>query len=88
MLSIGPGVLPMEKLSLLRVQEKNLFQKDYTELGWLEKCKDYFIRHGFETRYAQQNSSMRNKNYLELEKHIAQTQDRIAERIERSGKGH
>jgi hypothetical protein len=61
----------LERLSLLRVQEKNLYQNDYTELGWLEKCKDYFIRHGFETRYAQRNyGGMRNKNYLELEKRI------------------
>jgi len=61
----------LERLSLLRVQENNLYQKEYTELGWLEKCKDYFIRHGFETRYAQRNyGGMRNKNYLELEKRI------------------
>ncbi len=59
----------LERLELLRIEERDLHNNNYTESEWLVYCKDYFIRHGFETHYAIRNyGSVRNKNYNEIEK--------------------
>lgn len=61
----------LERQSLLRLELEKLHQKNFTELEWLENCKDYYIRHGFETSTANRKyGSARNRNYLELEKRI------------------
>ena len=61
----------LERLEILRIEEKNLHNLSYTESEWLAYCKDYFIRHVFESHYAIRNyGSIRNKNYVEVEKRL------------------
>ena len=61
----------LERLEILRIEEKNLHNLSYTESEWLAYCKDYFIRHVFESHYAIRNyGSTRNKNYVEIEKRL------------------
>lgn len=61
----------LERMELLRKEERDLHHNDYTEHEWLLYCKEYFIRHGFETHYANSNyGSTRNRNYVEIEKRL------------------
>lgn len=61
----------LERLSLLKLEYERLNKTTYNELEWLVKCKEYFITHSFDTRYANQHfGNTRSKNYIELEKRI------------------
>jgi hypothetical protein len=61
----------LERLSLLQTEVEKLTGKTHLELEWLEKCKQYFITHSFDTRYANREyGAARSKNYIELEKRI------------------
>ncbi len=61
----------LEKLSLLQLEEQKHYNKTYTQIEWLEQCKQYFITHAFDTHYANHEyGATRSKNYIELEKRL------------------
>jgi len=61
----------LEGLSLLRMEEGRLYGKLYNDTDWIERCKAYFVTHGFHTDYAKRTyGSQRSRNFLDLE-HLA-----------------
>ncbi len=61
----------IERLTLLQQEEEKLSGQKFTEMEWLQRCRQYFITHNFDTAYAISNfSHTRSKNYIELEKRI------------------
>ena len=61
----------LERLSLLQLEEQKHYNKTYTQIEWLEQCKQYFITHAFDTHYANHEyGATRSKNYIELEKRL------------------
>ncbi|MCY7422763.1 MAG: DUF5706 domain-containing protein [Chitinophagaceae bacterium] len=61
----------LERLSLLQLEEQKRNNKTYTQIEWLEQCKQYFITHAFDTHYAyHEYGATRSKNYIELEKRL------------------
>lgn len=61
----------LERLSLLQMEQQKLTGKTYSDFEWLERCKQYFITHSFDTTYANlEYGDTRSKNYIELEKRI------------------
>ena len=61
----------LERLSLLQLEEQKHYNKTYTQIEWLEQCKQYFITHAFDTHYANHEyGATHSKNYIEREKRL------------------
>ena len=61
----------LERLSLLKLEEEKRNNKIFSNIEWLEQCKQYFITHAFDTHYANHEyGATRSKNYIELEKRL------------------
>ena len=75
----------LERLSLLRIEIERAEHKTYTDLEWLQFCKDYFITHSFFTRSANRKyGTQRSKNYFELERRI----DKLSAELSKEKKSH
>jgi len=81
----------LERLSLLRLEEEKLTGTVYTELEWLEQCKNNFLTHSFDTHYANRDYGMqRSKNFIELERRIDKLKIELqkVKRINTKGEDH
>ena len=81
----------LERLSLLQLEEQKHYNKTYTQIEWLEQCKQYFITHAFDTHYANHEyGATRSKNYIELEKRLEKLRlEQVKEkRISEKGNGN
>ncbi len=75
----------LERLSLLRLEEEKLTGTVYTELEWLEQCKNNFLTHSFDTHFANREYGMqRSKNFIELERRI----DKLKIELQKEKRNH
>lgn len=60
-----------EKLGIQREKGERENNITYTELEWLEKCREYFIKHSFNCFYTiSKFGNLRSKHFIDLEKRI------------------